>query len=105
MATAGRDSTVDQAFLCVWRQALVERSKRVIVAGASYPVWKTAKRGLAQVDFAVDGQPYRGLEQNPQTNSRWAELARNGAQVMQLLSGGQHLAVVADGKLTRYSHK
>ena len=105
MATAGKDSTLDQAFLCVWRQALVERSKRVVVAGESYPVRKTAKRGLAQVDFEVGGQQYRGLQQNPQTKSRWAELARNGAQVMQFLSGGRYLAAVADGKLTRYGHK
>ena len=105
MPLARRDSSLDQAFLSVWRQALVDRSKRVVLAGESYSVRKTAKRGLAQVDFMVSGASYRGLEQNPATKSRWAELARNGARVMQFLSAGQYLAVVSNGKLTHYGSK
>lgn len=105
MPDAHTDSNLDEAFLSVWQQALVDRSKRIILSGDSYPIRKTAKRGLAQVDFFVDGVPYRGLEQNPDKQSRWAALARKGAQVMQFVSAGQYVAVVSDGKLTRYRRK
>ena len=96
-------SEVDQAMLSVWRQALVERARRVHLGQESYSVRRTARRGLAQVDLEVAGQAIRGLEQNPQTNSRWAQLARKGAKVMQFLSGGRYIAAIADGKLTHYS--
>ena len=74
----------------------------MVLAGGSYAVRRTAKRQLAQVDFEFDGTPYRALEQNPETKSRWAELARKGARVMQFLSDGRYLAVVVDGRLTYY---
>jgi hypothetical protein len=53
-----------------------------------------------------DGKDLRGLEQNPDTKSRWAAMARNGKKVMQLLEGGKYIAVVADGKVHLYGpHK
>jgi hypothetical protein len=67
-----------------------------------YPVRRTQKRGLAQVDFEFAGEMLRGLEQNPQTTSRWAQMARKGAKVMQFLAAGRYVAVVADGKITHY---
>jgi hypothetical protein len=39
------------------------------------------KRGLRQVDFVFDGNEIRGLEQNPETKSRWAQLAGSGKRV------------------------
>ena len=36
----------------------------------------------------------RGLEQNPETASRWAQLARQGKKVMQFLQGRRYIAVV-----------
>ncbi len=93
---------LDAALLSVWRQALVERKKRVQVGDDSYPVQSTAKRKLAQVDFEFAGQRIRGLEQNPATGSRWAELARNGAKVMQFLIAGRYIAAVSDGKITHF---
>ena len=47
----------------------------------------------------------RGLEQNPQTKSRWAQLARKGSKVMQFLSAGRYIAVVYDGKVIHYGDK
>src|SRR3954464_14687170 len=97
-----RSPEFDAAIVSVWNQALVDKSRSVTVGGASYTVRHTAKHGLAQVDFKVGGRTVRGLEQNPQTASRWAQTARNGAKVMQFLDGGRYLAVVADGKITHY---
>ena len=103
MANAKAQSELDQAMLSVWRQVLVARARHVLLGEESYSVRRTAKRGLAQVDFAVAGQPMRGLEQNPQTKSRWAQMARKGAKVMQFLSDGRYVAVVADEKVTHYN--
>src|SRR5712664_2408668 len=94
---------LDAALVSVWRQALVERKKRVQVGDDSYPVQSTAKRKLAQVDFEFAGQRIRGLEQNPATGSRWAELARNGAKVMQFLIAGRYIAAISAGKITHFT--
>jgi hypothetical protein len=94
--------TFEQTLVEVWRQALVENAKTVKVGGESYSVRRTPKRGLRQVDFTYDGRGIRGLEQNPDTKSRWAQLARSGKKVMQFLSEGRYVANVVDGKVTRY---
>jgi hypothetical protein len=65
-----------------------------------YPVRLTPKRHLREVDFVFDGNTIRGLEQNPDTKSRWAQMARSGMKVMQFLGGGRYVANVADGKPT-----
>jgi hypothetical protein len=94
-----------QALIEVWRQALVENAKTVEVGSERYPVRTTPKRGLRQVDFVFDGNEIRGLEQNPQTKSRWAQLARSGKKVMQFLSGGRYVANVVDGKVNFYGRR
>jgi hypothetical protein len=96
------DERLEQALKSVWSLALVERAQAVMLDGKSYSVRRTPRRGLAQVDFSFEGREIRGLEQNPETKSRWAQLARSGKKVMQFLEGGRYLANVADGKLTFY---
>jgi len=63
------------------------------------------KGGLRQVNFVFDGNEIRGLEQNPETKSRWAQLARSGKKVMQFLSQGRYVANVVDGKVTLYGRR
>lgn len=92
----------EQALIEVWRQALVENAKSVKRGADSFPVRRTPKRGLRQVDFTFEGNEIRGLEQNPQTKSRWAQMARSGKKVMQFLSEGRYVANVVDGKITLY---
>jgi NADPH-dependent ferric siderophore reductase len=94
--------TLEEAMASVWRQALVDKAKSVELAGRAYPVRATAKRGLRQVDFVFEGEELRGLEQNPKTQSRWAQLARAGKKVMQFLQQGRYVGVVVDGKVTLY---
>jgi hypothetical protein len=53
----------------------------------------------------VRDHPLRGLEQNPNTNSRWAQLAREGKKVMQFLSDGRYIANIVDGKLQFYGRR
>jgi hypothetical protein len=99
------DQRLEATLIGVWKQAMVENAKVVELQGQSYSVQRTTKHGLRQVDFTVDGQKLRGLEQNPRTTSRWADMAREGKKVMQFLSAGQYLAVVADGKVTSYGDR
>jgi len=94
--------TLEDAIHGVWQQALVEKANRVNIGTEKFPVRRTAKRGLAQVDFQFEGEEFRGLEQNPETKSRWARLAREGKRVMQFLAGGRYIAVVVEGKVTFY---
>ena len=92
----------DQTLIEVWRQTLVENAKTVVLGTQRYPVRRTSKRKLRQVDFVFDGNDIRGLEQNPETKSRWAQLARSGKKVMQFLREGGYVANVVDGKATFY---
>lgn len=92
----------EQTLIEVWRQALVENAKTVVLGAELSPAKRTPKRGLRQVDFTFEGNEIRGLEQNPQTKSRWAQMARAGKKVMQFLSEGRYVANVVDGKVTFY---
>jgi hypothetical protein len=96
------NSCFEQTLVEVWRQVLVENADVVELGTAHYPVQRTTKRRLQQVDFVFDGNAIRGLEQNPQTKSRWAQMARSGKKVMQFLSEGRYVANVVDGKVTLY---
>jgi hypothetical protein len=79
--------SLEQILVSVWRQAMVEDVKTVTVNGQDYPVRQTSRSTLREVDFVFEGQTLRGLEQNPNTSSRWARLAREDKKVMQFLSG------------------
>ena len=96
---------LEEALVSVWRQALVEEAQVVELGGRKFPVHRTPRRGLKQVDFMFEDQGLRGLEQNPETQSRWAQLARAGKKVMQFLSEGRYVANVVDGKPTLYGRK
>ncbi len=93
---------LEEALVEVWRQTLKENANLVELEGQRYPVRRTPRRRLRQVDFEFAGESLRGIEQNPETKSRWAELARAGQKVMQFTSGRRYLANVANGKLTLY---
>jgi hypothetical protein len=92
----------EQVLVSVWRQSLVDGAKHVELEGQKYPVKTTPKRRLKQVDFQFDGHELRGLEQNPDTKSRWAKMVREGKKVMQFLDAGTYVAVVVDGKMKTY---
>jgi hypothetical protein len=68
----------DQALIDVWRQALVENAKVVELGKDRFPVRRTPKHKLRQVDFVFEGNEILVLEQNPETKSRWAQMARSG---------------------------
>ena len=96
---------LEEAMEKVWRVALVEGAKEVELDGKKFAVRETPRKRLREVDFVFEGQALRGLEQNPNTESRWAQLARAGHKVMQFLSAGRYIGNVVDGKVTIYRGK
>jgi hypothetical protein len=98
-------ASLEQTLIDVWRQVLIENAKKVELGTERYPVRRTPKRRLRQVDFVFEGNKIHGLEQNPETKSRWAHMARAGKKVMQFLSEGRYVANVVNGKVTMYSRQ
>jgi hypothetical protein len=97
--------TLEEAMVKVWRVALVEGAAEVELDGKKFAVRETPRKRLREVDFVFEGQALRGLEQNPNTESRWAQLARVGHKVMQFLFAGRYVGNVVDGKVTLYGEK
>ena len=91
--------------IAVWRRALIEGTKEVDLDGQKFAVRETPKKRVREVDFEFQGHVLRGLEQNPKTESRWAQLARKGHKVMQFLDEGRYVGNVVDGKVTWYGGK
>lgn len=95
--------TLGETLVAVWQQALAGQSATVRLDGGSYRVTRTRSRGLRIVEFDYEGRRLTGIEQNPETASKWAALSRQGQAVMQFSLAGRYFANVAEGKLTRYS--
>jgi hypothetical protein len=98
-------ASLEETLIAVWRQSLVEDSKTVTLESGNYPVRRTSRSKLREVDFRFEDQMLRGLEQNPNTKSRWAQLAREGKKVMQFLSEGRYIANIVDGKPQIYGRR
>lgn len=94
--------TLGDALISVWQQALSEGRDNIELEGETYLLTVSRAKGLRMVEFNIG--PYRivGIEQNPRTDSRWAELARQGNRIMQFRCGGRYVANVCEGKLVRY---
>jgi hypothetical protein len=95
-------TSLEETLVLVWRQALVDNAKAVTLGDRNFPVRRTSRSRLREVDFQFEGHELRGLEQNPETASRWAQLARQGKKVMQILQQRRYIAVVVDGKVQFY---
>ena len=94
--------TLAAALVSVWQQVLAEGKKEVELEGETYRIGRTRSRKLRTVDFAFAENQMTGIEQNPETGSRWAVLARQGKRIMQYSCGGRYFANVCDARLTRY---
>jgi hypothetical protein len=97
-------ASLEETLILVWRQVMVEDAKVVALGDEKSPVRRTSRSRLREVDFQFEGHKLRGLEQNPETGSRWAGLARQGKKVMQFLKQRRYVAVVVDGKVLFYGH-
>lgn len=94
--------TLGESLIEVWRQVLVEGKPVVELMGRSYPVTASRAKKLRIVRFEYATYHIDGIEQNPETGSRWALLAREGKRVMQFSFQGRYIGNVAEGELVRY---
>lgn len=105
---SGRKEAASDAFqaalVSVWRQVMEEGKRVVELEGQSAPVTFTRAQKLRQVRFRADDRWLLGIEQNPKTASRWAQLARQGKRVMQFIEEQprRYVAVVVDGRVILY---
>jgi hypothetical protein len=97
-------TNLEAVLISIWQQVLVDEVSTVNICGQKFRVRKTSHSQLREVDFECEGQKLRGLEQNPNTSSNWAKLAREGKKVMQFLRDGKYVANVVDGKVRFYGH-
>src|SRR3954471_23606824 len=95
-------ASLEETLILVWRQVMLEDTKVVALGDEKFPVRRTSRSKLREVDFQFEGHELRGLEQNPKTASRWAQLALQGKKVMQFLQQRRYIAVVVDRKVQFY---
>ncbi len=69
------------------------------IIGKIYP-----KSGLKYLQVEINGNVYKLVQQNPKTTSKWAELARTGKEVVQVInaSNGKYMGVYVDGVYNKY---
>jgi hypothetical protein len=94
--------TLAETLVAIWQQAFADEKAVVELPAGAYRVTKTRSKGLRTVRFTYDTYELDGIEQNPETASRWAALAREGKRVMQFSFRGSYVANVCEGKLLRY---
>ncbi len=94
--------TLGEAMMSAWQQALGDRRDEIELDGQTYRVTVLRSKGLRMVEFEFGPHMIAGIEQNPKTESRWAELARQGNRIMQFRCNGRYVANICEGKLLRY---
>lgn len=94
--------TLAEDLLSVWHQVMADGRGEVELRGLKCSVTKTRGRGLRTVSFASGDQVIDGVEQNPEKDSRWGKLAREGSRIMQFSCRRRFFANVCDGHLLRY---
>jgi hypothetical protein len=95
---------LDEELLADIARQVFAGTETVTTASGPARVQRTSKQRLRRVEFAMGEERLVGIEQNPNTASRWAQLARAGHQVMQFRDArtGAYVANVVDGKVTFY---
>ena len=94
--------TLGETLIAVWQQTLADEKPLVELEGKRCRVEKTSGKRLRTVSFDYGAHRMTGIEQNPRTASRWAELARQGKRIMQFSFQGRYVGNVSEGKLLRY---
>ena len=77
-------------------KALFSKQSEVEVAGESFPINIFKSKKLRYVDL----YGFRFIEQNQKKSSKWAQMAREGTQIMWVFRGRTYYARVIDGKFT-----
>lgn len=95
--------TLTETLISIWQQVLEQEKEIVELEVKAYRVGRTRAKKLRTVDFEYERRLLEGIEQNPQTTSQWAALAREGKRVMQFSSGHRYVGNVCEGERTQYA--
>jgi hypothetical protein len=89
-----------EVLMSVARQAF-PGAKRVETPEGLAPAGTTLSKGLLRVMVSLEGRPVVDIEQDLNTGSKWAKLARAGNKVMPFRDAetGRYIANVVDGKV------
>jgi hypothetical protein len=69
----------------------------------SNPSSRTSKLGLGKETVNINGQRLIAIQQNPNKNSAWGALARQGKSVIQYKdTNNKYIGVSVDGVFTKY---
>jgi hypothetical protein len=82
-------------------QGIFNNMETIEIEGYTYHLDFTSRKGLRL--FKIDGYSY--LEQNSETGSKWAKMAREGHRIMWVLKGRRYLAQVRDGEFYDFHKK
>jgi len=80
-------------------------STKINLDGKISRVTRTSSQRLRTAAFEMNGRQFQAIEQNATKPSRWAQLAREGHQVVQFkdVQTSRFVAVSVDGEITEYS--
>lgn len=94
---------LDLAFLRSVAEQMLSADE-VEVSGVRWRVQRTGQGKLRTVRFAMGGEEYQAIEQNPEKPSRWGQLARAGHKVVQFkkVATNHYVGVAVDGEVKEY---
>ncbi len=81
-------AVLSDVLLDVWSQVLLHNSNIVRLGSEQFSVSTSKNRRFRHVEFTFGGKTIVGIQQNPDTKSNWAKMARAGIKVMQFIQGG-----------------
>jgi hypothetical protein len=95
---------MDHAVLQSVAEQLLNGTK-IDLDGKISRVTRTSSQRLRTAAFEMNGRQFQAIEQNATKPSRWAQLAREGHQVVQFkdVQTSRFVAVSVDGEITEYS--
>jgi hypothetical protein len=95
---------MDHAVLQSVAEQLLNGTK-IDLDGKISRVTRTSSQRLRTAAFEMNGRQFQAIEQNATKPSRWAQLAREGHQVVQFkdVQTSKFVAVSVDGEITEYS--
>jgi len=82
-----------------------DRVGNYLAAGTHIPSPEAKRNIFDKLGSCLTENTIMGIEQNPKTKSRWAQVSRSGKQEMQFIQDGRYVAVVADGKVAMYGKR
>jgi hypothetical protein len=94
--------TLSETLVAIWGEVLRDGRTEGTVDGLRFRCDRTRGKRLLTVTFTFGDRAVEGIEQNPETSSRWAKMAQEGQRILQFRAGGRYIANVAEGRLTRY---